>query len=265
MPAPVEASMAEDSTSVDCAVDLLAARMTAVCGGLSCLFFAAHVGVMAVVALTGHDSLLGLVTLFNLNSELSLSTWYSSLALAFSGLLLFVIYRAKLARRDPFLRHWLGLALVFVFLSADEAASIHERFAEPLRRYVSTFGLEFGQWTAVYGPLVLIFFLAYLPFVRSLWPRPGMNFVTAGAVFVTGALVLELVGAVYYTTVLNGLGPELVSGTQGVFGYQIIAGAEDLLEMLGVVLWMRALLTYMSDEKISLRLMSEEGPSDGRA
>ena len=218
-------------------MELSAKVFARVLAWLICIFFTAHVFFGVVEAATGRDYVFGLVPLFDLRSEQSLSTWYSTLALAFSALLLLVIYRAKSASGDPLSRHWLGLAAIFLFLSADEAALIHEKVSLLIREYVSTFGLELGQWTLVYAVLLVAFLLVYWPFVRSLWPRPGMSFVVAGATFVTGALVLELVSLRV---------DDLV--------YHLVAGLEEVFEMLGILLWMRALLVYMSDESISLNI-----------
>ena len=216
--------------------------------GLILFFFAAHLFFAWINVAFGHDYIFGLVPLFRLDSEQSFSTWYSTLALAFSALLLFAIYRDKSVRFDRFSRHWLGLACIFAFLSADEACSIHEKISVFMRLHVSTFGLVSGQWTAVYAVLLIILAFVYLPFLRHLWPRPAAMFVVAGAVFVTGAVGLELVGAYYYTTA------QLDSKD---FLYSVIAGTEDLFEMLGILLWMRSLLAYMSLNNIALQVNLE--------
>ena len=114
----------------------------------------------------GLPSVFGLAPLFQLDWEQSLPTWYSSLTLAFSALLLFTIYRTKSASRDDFSRYWLGLAVIFASLSADEASSIHENFEALVRQNVSDLGLAFGQWTLVYAPLVLVFAAVYWSFLK---------------------------------------------------------------------------------------------------
>ena len=100
----------------------------------------------------------------------------------------------------------------------------------------------------MYAVLVIILAFVYWPFLRHLWPRPATKFLVAGAVFITGAVGLELVGAYYYTTA------QLDSKD---FLYLVIAGTEDLFEMLGILLWMRSLLDYMSANNIALEVKLE--------
>ena len=127
------------------------------------------------------------------------------------------------------------MAVIFAFMSADEASSIHEKFGVLVRQNVSDLGLAFGQWTLVYVPLVLVFAIVYWSFLKSLWPAPGRMFALAGAIFVTGSVVFELLAGYRFTGI--GLGV-----------------AEELFEILGILLWMRALLVYMSRENIPLRV-----------
>ena len=230
------------------AVKLSIRNFTVFLIGLIFFFFAAHLFFSWSSLAFGHDYIFGLVPLFRLNSEQSFSTWYSTLALALSAILLFAIYREKFVRLDRFSRHWLGLACIFAFLSADEACSIHEKISIFMKSHVSAFGLVSGQWTAVYAVPVIILAFVYLPFLRHLWPRPAQMFVVAGAVFVTGAVGLELVGAYYYTAA------QLDTSD---FLYLVIAGTEDLFEMLGILLWMHSLLVYMSLNNIALQVNPE--------
>ena len=137
---------------------------------------------------------------------------------------------------------------MFAVYSAVEQCAYYEEIRGLMGLHDSTFGLVSGQWTAVYAVLLIILAFVYLPFLRHLWPRPAAMFVVAGAVFVTGAVGLELVGAYYYTTA------QLDSKD---FLYSVIAGIEDLFEMLGILLWMRSLLAYMSLNNIALQVNLE--------
>ena len=70
-------------------------------------------------------------------------------------------------------------------------------------------------------------------------------FAVAGAVFVTGSVVLELVQGYAFT------------GTRPVLEL-LLPAVEESFEMIGILLWMRALLVYMSRQDISLRVRLED-------
>src|SRR5690606_1736254 len=76
----------------------------------------------------------------SVNIEESIPTWYSSLALFLAASLLGWIALIKLIHREPFRVYWLGLALIFVYLSADEGAALHETASAPLQSAFNTSG-----------------------------------------------------------------------------------------------------------------------------
>lgn len=87
----------------------------------------------------GHDNVYGLVKLFDFDTEKNIPTFYSTIALFFvSVLLLFITLAHK--KLKSFYLHWLGLAIIFLFLSVDEFAEIHERIFTPVSKLLFTSG-----------------------------------------------------------------------------------------------------------------------------
>src|SRR5688572_13884942 len=82
----------------------------------------------------------GFVRLFNLEGENNLPSWYSSVALLLSSVALGYIGLHRNQEADPFAWHWLTLALLFLCLSTDEAASIHEMSASPIHHWLERVG-----------------------------------------------------------------------------------------------------------------------------
>lgn len=78
------------------------------------------------VAPTPEHILARLMKRFDLGHEPSIPNWYSSVALLASAMLLFLISRAKQQLHVPYVRHWFGLAVLFLLLAVDEAVLIHE-------------------------------------------------------------------------------------------------------------------------------------------
>lgn len=172
------------------------------------------------------------VELFTLDGELNVPTWYSSaLLLVAAGLLGMIAWTARLEGAAS-VRSWAGLAVVFVYLSVDEAASIHERYLGALSPLPER-GVVLYGWVVPAAVFVMVLTVVYARFVFLLPPPVRRLAVAAAALYVGGALGLELVEAV-----LDEQGPRTI-----VFAG--IAGLEDVLEMAGALVFIVALLRYI--------------------
>ncbi len=89
----------------------------------------------------GHDYVFGLVPLTHLDGEASIPSWYSSSALLLCAIVLAMVASVKRSREDPDARYWVGLAVLFTYLSLDEGAGIHELWDEGLKRHMAPAGL----------------------------------------------------------------------------------------------------------------------------
>lgn len=187
-----------------------------------------------------YHSLVLTFDLFSVNAEQTIPTWYSTLLLFIAAVLLAFITAAKRAGQDRYWRHWGGLAVVFLYLSMDEGAVIHEIVADGLQNTLNLTGfLAFG-WQIVAVPLVLLFGLLYLRFLIHLPRRTRNLFILAALLYVGGALIVEGISANQY----------YVEG--GVtFTYLAIATIEELCEMLGVVVLIYMLLAYMVEQQFA--------------
>lgn len=94
----------------------------------------------------GHDSVFGLVPLFDLNAEVNVPTLYAVLSLTLCAVLMGVIARVRYRMRQPGSLHWAGLASVMSFLALDEFASLHERLSDPVRASLEVGGVLTSAW-----------------------------------------------------------------------------------------------------------------------
>jgi hypothetical protein len=182
-----------------------------------------------------HDHMMGWERQLNLESENNLPTWYSSIALLLAAGLLFIIALAKREEKDQYRRHWLGLAIIFVGLSLDETASLHEMTAPIVHTYFHPSGYLYYGWVIPVGILVSIVGMTYMGFLRHLPFSTRTLFVLAGAIFVGGAMGMDMVEAM-----------EQVRGGYGTTTYAIMVGIEEGMEMLAIVLFVYALSTYIA-------------------
>jgi len=183
----------------------------------------------------GYDDPLEILWLFDVDSESNIPTWYASSTLLLCSILLASIAYAKKIDSDRYFLHWGVLSIIFLYLSMDEAASIHELAIEPLRSALNASGFLYYTWVVPGAAFVLIFVLVYLRFLADLPVRTRHLFLVAGMLYVGGAIGMELVGGRY-------------AGLYGEenFMYALIATVEEFLEMAGVVVFIFALLSYMS-------------------
>ena len=183
---------------------------------------------------TEHGGLQEIAYRFDLDRESNITTWFSSTVLLSCGVALAVIAVFTRNARRPFAFHWALLAATFVFLSLDESAYLHEILIVPLRRRLGVGGVLYFAWVIPAFAAVAAFGLSYLRFLWHLDRRSFRLFLAAGALFVGGALGLELVGG----ALAEAYGLQALS-------YTAVMTCEEVLEMLGSGLFLYALLDYV--------------------
>ena len=183
-----------------------------------------------------HDHVYGLVNLFNFDTEKNIPTLYSSIALLFASILLLLI---AFKRKNIKLSYipWFVLAFIFLFLSIDEISSIHERLIIPVRETFGTSGYLYYAWVIPYTLALVVFIIAYSKFLLELPKRIMIFFIMSGAIFVLGAIGFELLGGRHAD----------LYGTNNAI-YSVITTCEELLEMLGIAIFIYTLLTYIIDQ-----------------
>ena len=188
--------------------------------------------------LSNSGSLLAVILdLFSVNLEESIPTWFSTVIIFIAAGLVALIAMFKRASDDRYARHWLWLSVIFLYLSMDEGAAIHEILADPLQQAFNTRGyLTFG-WQIVAVPLVIIFGLLYFRFLLHLPPRTRNLFVLAASLYAGGALIVEGISANQWAL-----------GGGVTLPYLTIATIEECFEMLGVVIFIYALLAYIVEK-----------------
>lgn len=171
---------------------------------------------------------------FSLDNEMNIPALYSALALLFSAVLLGVIAHAKNLDSSPYKQHWKILSFIFLYLSVDEAGQLHEKLITPMRSLLNASGFLYYTWVVPIGLLVVIFLLSYTKFLFHLPASTKKLFVAATAFYIGGAIGVELVGGYLVST----------AGLNPLF-YRIAMTTEELFEMLGIVVFIHALISYI--------------------
>lgn len=183
----------------------------------------------------------------DLNGERNFPVWYQTMALAVCGLVLVAIGKAHHSLGSPrYGGYWAGLGIVFLLLSVDELTSIHERSMEPIRSALGIAdGFLYFAWVIPAMVLLPAFAVVLKPFLGSLPPDTRTRLLIAGTVFVCGAVGFEMVGAYFFA-----------GENESWAAYTISISFEESLEMVGVVLFLRALLMYVESHRGVLRVGS---------
>jgi hypothetical protein len=200
-----------------------------------------------------HDGVAGtevLVRVFGMDGELNAPTWYSASALLFcAGLAALIAALRSRARRTAGAWHWGLLAATLAFLSLDEAALLHEELSKPLTRSLDLDEArwQYWAWLGPYLALAVVFVGVFARFIWRLPPNTRRPLLAGGAIFLTGAAGLELVGR------------DLWDDGDVSTPYLLLVGVEEILEMLGVTLVAYALLTYLGREIGPFTIRTSDG------
>ncbi|HFE44811.1 MAG TPA: hypothetical protein ENJ18_04845 [Nannocystis exedens] len=172
-----------------------------------------------------------LLTLLSLSYEGNLPTWYSSTLLALCGALLTLC--AVSSQNDRW--RWSLLSAGFFYISFDESVGIHEA-VDAL--FESSSGVLYFGWVIPATALVALLGLVYWPFLRRLPSTSRRRFVIAGAIYLCGALLLELPLGLW----TESAGPENLV-------YALIDLLEESLEIIGLSLFIASLIDHLGGKE----------------
>lgn len=192
-----------------------------------------------------------LISMFHLGGEANLPATFSGGLLVFSALLLGVIALEKRRAGAPFAALWTGLSAIFLFLGLDELASIHDNISAPMSSVYKTSGALMYGWVIPYGLAVGALLLVSVRFLLHLPPRTRTLFLLSGVLYVGAALGIELTQAYTHSRALE----------TGPLAFMSLM-MEETMEMLGVVVFIYALLSYIEKSLpgFALQLRVRSGP-----
>ncbi len=221
-------------------ISLNPASIAGALGGLAFVLVFASIVTQLAEYSTGNSSVFlhKLVKVFSLDLEQNVPSFFSMLLLFFTALLLGFITILKRKQNAPYLFEWAILSSGFLFMTFDEATQIHEKLIEPMRAVLGGKNLGIFYYAWVVPAIVLVLFLSvfFLKFLWSLPAKPRLTFIIAGIIYIGGAVGMELVGGSYSEA----------HGRDNLI-YIALTTIEESLEMLGVIVFIWALLEYIAD------------------
>lgn len=174
---------------------------------------------------------------FYTDSESNVPTYFNTIILFIPSMLLGIIGTWKTSIKDKFKLHWIGLSLIFLYLSLDEAAVLHEKLIEPMRstfNFEGYYGIFYFAWVIPGMAAVLLFALAYLKFFLHLGTKYKLLFFFSLGIYVGGIIGGEMLSGHF-------------AGSIGFknFTYAMYTSLEESLEWSGCSLIIYSLLTYI--------------------
>lgn len=188
---------------------------------------------------------------FNVNREANLPTWFSSAVLLLAAASVAGVAAWASRTRDRWRWHWWVLAATFCYLSIDELVRLHEKASGHVSQVVEPTGIFAFGWWIVAAPLVAVFAVAYLRFLRALPAKVGGLIVLAGGLYVGGAIGMEIVGS-------------WLSDAQGTTlspGYLLVTTVEEMLEMIGAIVFLHAVATYANSRMTVVDASAANAPT----
>jgi hypothetical protein len=182
---------------------------------------------------------------FDLGHEPSIPAFYSAivmlLAAGTAGFL--SVYDGHPADRRR--NSWRILALVLVLLAIDEVVMFHEMGTAAMEQLGLSAELYFS-WVIPGGIFAAIVAISFTKLLINLGWRTRLLFLASGAIFVAGAIGMELLAGVIFAEAASEL--DALSSVAHVVSQAV----EEGLEMIGMALFLCTLLDYINLEGISV-------------
>jgi hypothetical protein len=193
------------------------------------------------------------LNMFDLNRENNIPTWYASISFVLCSMASWLMATLKSGEKQSL--YWKIMALIFLGMSIDEAASVHEYGASLLKGQFNFSGYWHFAWVI---PALILIILGIVFFFRFWWSQPSRIRFTlaAGAIiFFTGSVGMEMIG-----------GKLIEQKGYSDPVYMLLTLTEEIMELTGLWLFQYALLESLALHQFSqvVRITNSEMPKSSR-
>jgi hypothetical protein len=223
--APVSTHAKVSAPTVEQGVISRTITMTALLGAAAGVVLMAANVAQDIYVHSAHRMLQDRVWILDVDQEGSIYTWVSLAMLFGNAIAMAFVANLRAGAGRPDSLQWSLLALGFAALSMDESVGLHEKLGEPVTRLLHLTGWWTYGWVIAAVPAVLMALILFVPLLRRIPPAIAWRLLAAGALFVTGAVGMEMLsGAIG--------GP----ADQRNLLYRALAACEETLELAGAIL-----------------------------
>lgn len=186
-----------------------------------------------------HGIGLSLYNLFYVDRESNLPSFFNTILLLMVAALLLITFLLNRHHRNSGIKyHWLLLSFIFLFLSVDESISIHEHFTNILPDFgIGGNGYFKFAWVIPYALVALLICMYFIRFLLSLQKTIRLGFILSGIIYITGAIVFEMIGGE-------------IADTKGFvnISYAFATSCEEIFEMAGLIIFLHFILKHIRSE-----------------
>ena len=176
------------------------------------------------------------IWVLDLDFEESFYTWFSTVMLSAAAFICFFLSLKDHGQTKNVKTQWRILGSLFFLLSADEMLSFHERISGMLSTSFTTSGMFEFAWVIPALIIIPIFLFLFFPFIRHLHTHISYTIIIAGAIFVFGAVGMEMIAGIFISE--NNSQDDVFTSPM----YRFLVNIEEGLEVLGVIVFIKALL-----------------------
>ncbi|MEZ5945858.1 MAG: hypothetical protein R3C13_08630 [Hyphomonas sp.] len=176
------------------------------------------------------EYLFGLAAKFHLNKEMNVPTVTSTLILVGCAAMLSV--NALLSPKGRRAAWWL-LAAVFLFLGYDESMQIHEMLSGSVHRTFQADWVPAFAWVLPYGAAIIVLAVVLLPWFLALDRASQISFFLAGVIYVGGALGIELLEGMSFSSIDQSLSVEGLRAANHSLPHELLTTTQECMEYIG--------------------------------
>jgi hypothetical protein len=176
----------------------------------------------------------------DVNLEATLPAWFSASMLVMCALVSGLVVATNTLPVISNRLRWFGLVVIFLAMSADEVAALHDAANEPLKAIFNTTGALRHSWVLLGIVFLVLLGFLYARFMLALPSRTRNTLLAGFAIFFAGAVGMEMLGGVYANT--DGMNKTVEA---------VILHIEEFFEMAGAATILYALLNYLAGLTVS--------------
>ena len=204
-----------------------------------------HIAILITYYRIDDENVFDFVPWFDMDYEANLPTLFTALLFFVNSLILLCIALLHKSETVGKKLPWFILSFVFLFLCLDESTKIHEYAGDYMENFVTAEGYLYFPWFIPYMTALAVLCLLFLPFFLSLPVQTKKLYILSLAVFLTGAVFLDILGAEEADNV----------GTFSI-RYSVLYTIEEILEMLGLIVFLHANLAELVNRNAVIEFSS---------
>jgi len=192
-----------------------------------------HIIILIIYFKINDPKVFDFVRMFDLDMERNIPTLFSSFLFAISSFLLYLLSKME----NENYKYWIGLSIIFLFLSFDESAKIHEQIGDYTEHFVDATNYLYYPWFISYSIGIFIIFLFYFKFFFKMGKKTFLSFILSAMIFITGAIGFDILGA-----------NEAFVNSEETILYCLYYTIEESLEMFGLIYFISILSNLITEK-----------------